>query len=136
MSGECLAQSCSVRVTSLQFGDYDPLTGSTLETEADIYVTCDASVAHNVKLDAGANSGGNFRPREMAKTGGAASLDYNIFRDPGRTEIWGDGSNNTFTRPGVGTGAENRFTAYGRLPGAQNVPIGVYSDVVFVLVEW
>lgn len=136
MSAECLAQTCSVGVVSLQFGDYDPLSGITLETEADVYVTCDPAVAYHIELDAGANSGGNFRPRVLARADGAASLDYNIFRDPGRTEVWGDGSDNTFTRPGIGTGAENHFTAYGRLPGGQNVPIGVYSDVVFVLVEW
>jgi spore coat protein U-like protein len=51
----CLAQNCSVRVITLQFGDYDPLSGSTLDAEADVYVTCDPVVTYNIRLDAGAN---------------------------------------------------------------------------------
>jgi len=136
LSGNSLAQTCGVRVISLQFGDYNPLSGSTLDATADVYVTCDIAVAYNVTLDAGANSGGNFSPRRMATMGGGYSLAYNIFRDPGRIEIWGDGSGNTFTHLGVGTGTENHFIAYGRLPGRQNVPVGLYGDVLSVLVEW
>lgn len=136
VTGECLAQGCGVSVVSLHFGDYDALAGVTLDTEADVYVSCDPSIAYNIKLDAGANSGGDFGSRRMVREGDLTFLEYNIFRDAVRTEIWGDGSNGTFTQLGIGTGAESHFTAYGRLPGDQNVPAGVYSDAVFVLVEW
>ena len=136
LSGEISAQTCSVRVISLQFGDYNPLSGSTLDTTADVYVTCDLAIPYTIALDAGANSSGNFNPRRMIMVGGENSLAYNIFRDPGRIEIWGDGRNNTFAHVGIGKGTESHFIAFGRLPGGQNVPVGLYSDVLSVLVEW
>jgi spore coat protein U-like protein len=134
--GESLAQACSVRVVSVQFGEYDPLSGGALDADADVYVTCDPAIPYNIRLDAGANSGGNFNSRKLATAGGGDSLAYNIFRDPGRTEIWGDGSSGTLTLLGTGTGTESHFIAYGRLPGGQNVPAGLYGDEVSVLVEW
>jgi len=136
LTGNCFAQNCNIRVTGIQFGNYDFLSGSAVETEADVFVTCDPEVAYLIRLDAGANSGGSFNPRRLAMAGGAASLAYNIFRDPARREIWGDGSDGTFAHRGAGTGMESHFIGYGRLPGNQNVPAGVYSDVVTVLVEW
>jgi spore coat protein U-like protein len=136
LPGHCLAQSCSVRVIALQFGDYNPLSPLAVDSTADVYVTCDPSIPYSIALDAGANSGGSFDPRKMTMIGGFSYMAYNIFRDPGRIEIWGDGRNNTFTNIGVGTGVESHFTAYGRLPGGQNVPVGLYSDSLSVLVEW
>jgi spore coat protein U-like protein len=136
LPGESLAQTCSVRVISLQFGSYNPLVGIAVDTTADVYVTCDPATPYSIALDAGANSGGSFSPRRMAMAGGASYLAYNVFRDPSRIEIWGDGRNNTFTRLGVGTGAETHFIAYGRLLGGQNVPVGLYGDLLSVLVEW
>jgi len=136
MSGTCVAQNCSVRTVSLHFGLYDHLSTDDLEAEGGVYVTCDPAVTFNISLDAGTNSGGHFSPRRLAMVGGGDSLAYNIFRDPARIEIWGDGTGNTFTHSGTGNGTESQFITYGRLPGGQNVPVGRYVDVVLVLVEW
>lgn len=136
MSGKCVAQACSVRTDSLQFGFYDHLSTNDLEAEAGVYVTCEVTVRFNISLDAGTNSGGHFSPRRLAMPGGAGTLAYNIFRDPARIEIWGNGTGNTFIQSGTGTGVERQFIAYGRLPAGQSAAVGRYVDVVLVLVEW
>ena len=40
------------------------------------------------------------------------------------------------TQSGSGTGGENHFTVYGRIPEGQNVSVGSYSDSLTVTVEW
>lgn len=134
--GESLAQSCSVRVTSMQFGQYNPLSGNLLDATADVYVNCDTAISYKVMLDAGANAEGNFSTRRMVSADGNYSLNYNIYRDSNHIEIWGDGTGNTFTHSGLGTGKENHHIAYGRVSGRQNVPVGVYGDILSVRIEW
>jgi spore coat protein U-like protein len=135
-AGHGLAQGCSIRVIALQFGNYNPLFGGTLDATGDVFVTCDSAVPYSITIDAGIHSGGNFGSRRMERIGGGDFLTYNIFRDPGRIEIWGDGSGSTFVQAAVSTGIESRFIAYGRLPAGQNVSIGTYTDSLSVLVEW
>lgn len=136
LSGTCVAQTCSVRTVSLNFGSYNHLATNDLEAEAGVYIACDPAVTFNISLDSGTNSGGHFSPRRLARVGSVDYLAYNIFRDPARIEIWGDGTGNTFTQPGIGTGVESQFIAYGRLPAGQSAAVGRYVDVVMVLVEW
>jgi spore coat protein U-like protein len=72
----------------------------------------------------------------MRSSEGDFSLDYNLYRDSARTEIWGDGTGSTFIRGGVGTGVPAQFNLYGRIPGRQNVKADIYNDSVIVTVEW
>ncbi len=135
-AGAVRARACSVRVVPVSFGDYDTSFASALDADGDIYVTCDPKIVYKVWLDPGVNSGGGFIPRKMLLSGGKYTLSYNLYRDSARTEVWGDGTNNTYVRTGAGTGAEVRLTVYGRLPGSQNVGVGSYGDTVTVTVEW
>ena len=65
----------------------------------------------------------------MAK--GPATLAYNLYVDASHTRVWGDGTGNTQTQTGMGN-----LVIYGRIPGQQNVPAGLYTDRVMVIVEW
>lgn len=133
--GTAWGQSCSVTTTPAGFGNYDTSASAPLDTVAEVIVNCESGVPYQIRLDAGQNAGGGF-DRNMRSSAGDATLAYNLFRDLARTEIWGDGSGSTVTRTGTGTGGPEPVNVYGRIPGRQNVTVGVYSDSVIVTVEW
>jgi spore coat protein U-like protein len=76
-------------------------------------------------------SSGGFTPRQMTSAVGDR-LNYYLFTDAAHTTIWGDGT-------GGGTITRNTIlnaTIYGRIPAAQNVSTGAYSDVLTATVIW
>ena len=135
-AGFVRAQGCSVWVIPVSFGSYDTLVASAVDAKGHIYVTCDPDLSYQVILDQGMQSGGEFFPRKMILSGGEHAMSYNLYRDTACTEVWGDGTNNTYVRIGVGTGWEQQFVVNGRLAGGQNVPVGIYGDTVTVTIEW
>jgi spore coat protein U-like protein len=89
---------------------------------------------YTVGLNAGNGAGATVAVRKM--TGPAsATINYTIYRDAARTQLWGNTAG-TDTVAGTGNGAAQSITAYGRVP-AQNTPApGVYSDVVAITVTY
>jgi len=134
LCGEAWAEGCTVTTIAVNFGDY--ITSAASDTTGNLDITCDPGIPYTAKLDAGQNSGGGFVPRKMRISGGGDTLDYNLYRDSARTEVWGDGSGNTYVQTGIGTGGSTHLTVYGRIPAGQNVRAGLYSDAVTVIVEW
>ncbi len=120
----------------MNFGNYDLLSGDTLDSTGDINVTCDSQTAYIIKLSAGENSNGNYQPRKLLISGGGATLSYNFYRDSSHTEVWGDGTNNTYIQQDVGTGSSQSITCYGRISGGQKVPAGIYQDNIVVTLEF
>lgn len=127
-------QGCAITATSVNFGGYDSY--SQLDATGSVNVNCDAGLIYTVRIDAGANSGGGFTPRIARLAGGSDTTSYNLYRDSAHTEVWGDGTNNTFVRTGAGTGTVEMLAVYGRLPAGQKIVAGVYSDALTVTVEW
>jgi spore coat protein U-like protein len=136
IAGAAGGEDCSVTLTPAHFGAYDFTASSSLETVADISINCDPGIIYNVKIDPGQHSGGGFHPRRMRSAAGDSDLNYYLYRDLGRTEVWGDGTGSTFTRTGMGTGAPENLRIYGRVTARQNVRAGLHSDSVVVIVEW
>lgn len=126
------ALGCTITTTPIGFGSYRSLSVFPLDATADVNINCDASLPYVIKLDAGGNSGGTLNPRKMLLVGGGNVLNYNLYRNAARTEIWGDGTNGSF----IGTGAGTQLPVYGRLFGAQNVGAGTYTDNITVTIEW
>ena len=73
----------------------------------------------------------------MKLSGGNEFLNYNLYIDSGRTQIWGDGTVNTFTLSDM----VHKKTpwvppVYGRIPPGQNVVIGTYNETLTVTIVW
>jgi spore coat protein U-like protein len=128
-------EACSVTTSPAHFGNYDPTASVPLDAVGNVSVTCDSGAPFTIKLDPGQNPTGGF-DRRMRSSAGDFLLDYNLYRDSARTEIWGDGTGSTFIHAGVGTGIPAQFNIYGRIPGRQNVRADTYHDAVVVTVEW
>jgi spore coat protein U-like protein len=116
---------CSINVTSISFGEYDVFSTLAADITGSLSVSCDADTPFQIALGAGA---GSFTAREMRN--GPNVLIYNLYTDPTRLSIWGDGSPGTNLLSTSGTGAT--YTVYGRIPARQNVSAGNYSDTITV----
>lgn len=138
-----LLSSCSVSATSVNFGNYNVFNPSPTDGTGTVSVTCTVLlvgllVSYQVSLDQGSN--GSYFPRKMQKTVGSGTLDYNLYIDNARQNIWGDGTSNTSVQSvsallQVGT-YNHTFDVYGRIPAGQNVTVGTYNDVITVTIDY
>jgi len=123
---------CSVNAVTLDFGTPGLLTSAVPSTSS-IGVQCASGVAYNVGLDGGLHSGNSINARKMVL--GANSVAYQLYRDSGRTAVWGN-TVNTNTVSGTGTGSIQNLTVYGQVPAQTTPPAGTYTDTVVVSVTY
>ena len=161
-SGIAMGQGCFVTQAAISFGIYDSGSTSPLNSLGEIVVTCNGNLGYTLTLGAGQNSGGSFSPRKMALNGD--TLDYSLYIDPARTQVWGDGTGTTYVQtvtprvidpilfpPGTGVGKKgsadrklnlggggrkDKFTVYGRVREMQGVPAGNYTDILTITVNF
>ena len=128
--------ACTVSSTGVAFGSYDSLSGAPDDSTGTVNVDCHPS-DQSIEIEIGAGLSGSFAARRMSN--GAATLDYNLYTDSGRSIVWGDGTGGSVTQTlnnGVVNSGTRRFSAtvYGRIPGSQSVPMGTYGDTLIVTV--
>lgn len=139
------AIDCSVSTSGVGFGDYDPLLSTADDSSANLAVTCTRvilvdpfNVSYTLSLSRG--SSGTYSPRRM--NAGTAWLNYNLYRDAARAQVWGDGTNSTGTVAGSAsfvwfqTTKTNNHTIYGRVPALQNATAGAYTDTIVLTITF
>jgi len=134
-AGEAWGLSCSATTSPVNFGGYDTSLSSPLDGAGSLTVTCDTVLTYTATFTSGLYSGGAFNPRKMQISAGADTVNYNLYRDSGRTQIWGDGTGSTFSVSGtsvISSGVVS--TIYGRIPAHQNARVGAYGDSITVTV--
>ena len=129
-----VVSACAVSAANLAFGNYDPLAVTNTDGTTTVTVTCSLLAPYNLGISAG-GYGTGVSARKMQIGAGTDTLNYTLFRDALRTLNWGV-TVGTDTLSGVGTGLAVPTTVYGRIPSAQNAPIGSYSDTVTVTVTY
>jgi spore coat protein U-like protein len=141
--GAMAASDCSVSASGVAFGVYDPTLATPDDSTGSVVVTCTYTgpggtdtADYTVTLSAGTS--GSFAPRKL--TDGASRLDYNLFRDAARTQVWGNASAGTAiitgslkVGPGNGNGTRTAtHVVYGRIPQLQDADTGNYTDSILV----
>lgn len=116
----------------LDFGTVG-LLSSAVDSDADITVLCTEGVAYDVGLSAGDNGGGVTTARKMLNA--TNDITYDLYSDSGRSTHWGD-IILTDTLASTGTGANQVFTVYGRVPVQDTPPAGTYTDTITVTVTY
>lgn len=129
-----VVSACAVSAANLAFGNYDPLSVLNTDGTSTVTVTCSLLAPYNVGISAG-GYGSGVSARKMQIGSGTDTLNYSLFRDALRTQNWGV-TVGTDTLSGVGTGLAVPTVVYGRIPAAQNAPVGSYSDTVTVTVTY
>jgi spore coat protein U-like protein len=135
--------TCSFSSTpGMSFGVYDDASAAPADVNNSIVVRCSRILGTNnanVVLQLGPSAtSGTIATRQMAS--GANRMSYNLYRDAGRTQVWGQTSGvdavqiNSGNIPNFGS-VNVTFTIFGRIPALQNVAPGAYSDSVQLTVS-
>jgi spore coat protein U domain-containing protein, fimbrial subunit CupE1/2/3/6 len=127
--------SCTISVTSVNFGSYNVFGGSATDSTGTVVYSCN-NMAHNVVITLSKGASSSFNPRTMTRSG--ETLNYNLYKDAARTTIWGDGTpgTSTYTDNNPPNGTNITVTVYGRVPSGQDVSAGVYSDTVSAVITF
>lgn len=123
---ECKVQSAP----DLDFGTEGVLDAAVTATTT-LGVQCTDDTAYSVTLGAGAGAGATTTTRYM--TSGGATVSYTLYRDAGRTQIWGTGAD---ALTGTGNGSVQSLTVYGRAPAQATAAAGTYSDQIQITVTY
>lgn len=132
-----VVSSCTVGAATLDFGTVDSITGALdLNDTATISVTCSLTTPYNILLGPGTNGDGTVTGRKMKISGaGTDKLSYQLFRNALGTQNWGQ-TIGTDTESAIGTGFAVPHVVYGKIPAAQVVTPGSYSDTVTITVSY
>jgi spore coat protein U-like protein len=128
MAGRAEA-NCTISTTPVSFGSYDVFSGTARDANGTVQINCTPRENIQVTLSRGLSS--VFTTRTLRS--GTNLLNYNLFRNAARTQIWGDGSSGTSVFSGNNI-RNQTLTVYGRLPAAQDAAVGTYSDNIVATV--
>jgi len=134
------ALTCSASVGTLAFGNYNAVSGLPTDSQNTLTVTCSSLisilVSYTVSLSAG--NSGSTAARQLRQS--SNSLNYNLFKDILRTNVWGTGGNavsDSYLLSILGIGVDRTYPIYGRITAGQgSAPSGSYSDTITVTVAY
>ena len=139
------AIDCNVSTTGVNFGAYDPTSATPDDIAGNLAVTCTRvifvdvfHVPFTVALSRGSST--SFSPRTLRS--GTNVLNYNIYRDAGHAQVWGDGTSSTGTLSDSSdfvwfeTSQTDNYTLYGRIPTLQDVRVGTYADTIVLQITF
>jgi spore coat protein U-like protein len=118
------AGTCYLSASNVSFGRYIR-TNPSLNSTGTFYVTCTDSLSYTycVQLTTGT-------PRRMTRTvGGTQTLNYQLYRDAARTNIWTDSSCVMVTKS-CPFSSPCQEIAYAQVPTGQNKPAGTYQGII------
>ena len=125
------AFACNVAAGSLAFGAIDPLAGFDTDSSSSITVSCAVPTPYVISISTGQS--GRLQ-RKM--TSGVALLDYQLYADPSRASVWGDGAGGSITVNGSADAAGTSHTVHGRVPEQRQAAPGMYIDTLVVTVTF
>src|SRR5512136_1393423 len=120
---------CDVTTTPVNFNNYDVFSPVPSDSTGSVSVSCNNPDQNPILVTISISSGGAgiFTPRRMQQATGSDLMCYNLYIDPARTTIWGDGTGSTSTvTANVTKNAMVQEIIYGRVPARQNLSVGAY----------
>lgn len=138
---ETQALDCTVSVTGVAFGAYDPLITTPTTSTGNVQVRCvhvgGGATRANYTIGLSTGSSNSYALRTMRS--GNSLLNYNLFNSATYAQVWGNGTGGS-VRVGYsllvnpGNFAQNvmNHPIYGRIPAQQAVDTGQYTDTILV----
>lgn len=136
--------------TAMAFGAYDSMRNSPLDAQGRVSYRCYNEKSNStrsgtqppetrdkliVQITINAGNAGSFN-RYM--NGQGERLHYNLYLDPQRQTVWGDGTGGTqfYSEHGQPNNHVVTVPVYGRVFGAQDVSAGSYFDQLVVTLDF
>ncbi len=130
---------CSVSASGVAFGNYDGSATSADDATGTITINCfilSGLGGYTIALSPGRD--GSYTARRMIS--GTATLPYQLYADPARTQVWGDGSGGSFTVRSFDIipllGGSSTYQIYGRIPANLSPRPGAYNDTIIITVSY
>jgi spore coat protein U-like protein len=131
-------RSCTIETRPISFGTYNTLLDTDLDAIGQIIYTCENGnlagkkpAQKGIRIEMAQGSSNSFAPRHMYGLS-FEDLEYNIYLDATRRQVWGTGEGPTQVY--IDEHPPNQtpviVTAFGRIFGRQDVPAGSYTDNV------
>jgi spore coat protein U-like protein len=129
------AAQCSISTTPVTFGAYNVFVTAPLDSVGSVIYNCNGG-AQVIGITISAGQGGTFGPRKLFRA--AEWLGYNLFRDPSRTVVWGNGTGGTsyYWSSSIPNRTDVSVPVYGRINPGQDVRAGTYADNVSVTINF
>jgi spore coat protein U-like protein len=130
------AVRCSVTTVGVAFGLYDVFSSTPLLSAGSVSVRCVGlgTGTEQVSISLSTGGSGSFNPRALFQ--GSERLNYNLYLDPGHSQIWGNGTGGTVKQVSISSGRPANLTIFGRIPPGQDVSAGTYSDTIVVTIDF
>jgi spore coat protein U-like protein len=134
------ASVCTIQsLPTLGFANYDVFVGAPTVTSGIATIRCTGSGSlgsFTVGIGQSATSS-SISGRQMAQTGVGATgrLNYNIYKDGGYSNLWGDGTAGTTPLIVPAAGLNTQVPVYGKIDPGQDAPVGNYKDTVIMSVN-
>lgn len=141
-----ISNNCSISTTAVAFGAYDPIVthaSSPLDGSGTVTITCTKGATTTVGLDLGANASGSTR---RMTDGSSNFLTYEAYQPPNTTPgsacsyssptVWGTSGANLFTPAAAPSKSGRTYNVCGRVPAAQDLPAGSFTDTVVATVNF
>ena len=124
------APRCTLSTSGMAFGTYNPAQPTPLDGITTVQLDCSQTTVYTMEAStAKINPDGS---REMKAGGAAGNAIYFLYIDPSRTQVWGDGTGNTYSLNGTTAGSVVDHSIYGRVPAGQLLGAGSYKDKVLI----
>ena len=131
-----VSANCTITTATVAFPAYDPIIANASANDdgtGTVTIACTKGTVATIGLGLGANA---LVSQRRMKDAGTDYLNYALYLDSARTTIWGTTSPNLLTPVAAPDKTPRAFTVYGRIPSAQDVPAGSYSDTVVATVNF
>lgn len=130
---------CTLSASGVAFGVYNPSQATPTDATGTVTINCTAnsgSGPYTIALSTGGSS--NYAGRRMSSGGNL--LPYQLYRNSGRSQVWGNGSGGSSTVSGPNSiphfGGTAVHQVYGRITALRVVNPGSYSDIIVATVTF
>lgn len=134
------ASVCTIQsLPTIGFPNYDVFVGAPTVTSGIATIHCTGSgslPSFTVGIGQSATSS-SISGRQMAQqgVGSTGRLNYNIYKDGGYSNLWGDGTAGTTPLVVSTSGPNTQVPVYGKIDPGQDAPVGNYKDTVIMSVN-
>jgi len=137
---EASITSCSIGSAVITFSSYDTVAKAQVDAIGSITISCTGrGSTHNFVVNATGGNTNSCTSRSMKRTGGTATLNYQVYRNSTRSNEWCDSFKAlTFSFSFSWSGSTESITipVYGRIAATQNPSAaGSYADILSIAVR-